>query len=549
MLTADVLLTPPDLAREVRAGLEAPHRTVAFFSSHTHSGPGGFAPGWAYRSVFGPFDRRRFEAVRHAYVEAARDALDTLAPARVGHANFEIPGRSIRNRTERDGEVDRTGAVWTFDGAGGRAVWWTAGVHATTVRPVADFLSADFPGHVAERLPAGWVAFAAGGVGSAAPDRMNPESMANDLIPPLSDAIAEATSTARSDVELSLRSVVFDPPRLSVRAWGVELPSRWSAWAIDTGEFRLDWIRMNDFGVLTVPAEPSGAWSRQWRGWATARGVEASVTSLNGGYHGYVVSPQVFELPESRRGDMHRAETETLSFLGPIGFAWLFEHASHLVWGPPPCPRIDSHRPAIDDMVLGMASELAPGFLVASPTLHDPNFARSVVLLVDHRPAGSLGFVVNRPAQIPFTSVVEELGLPSPDGGPPPDIPVMVGGPVSPHTGWIVAGDTLLSDEPGTIHVTDAIRISASREQLEDLAREGNADRHLLVLGYAGWGAGQLDEEIKQGAWIPVDLDESVIFDTPFDGRWQAALQCAGLDPLTVVGLTNLSGFGPGTSN
>lgn len=195
-----------------------------------------------------------------------------------------------------------------------------------------------------------------------------------------------------------------------------------------------------------------------------------------------------------------------------------------------------------------MASELSPGFLVASPSLLDPNFARSVVLLVDHRSEGSLGFVVNRPAEIPFSSVVEELGLPRPDAGPP-SIPVMVGGPVSPHTGWLVMGDGDTMEEPGTIRVNEGIHISASREKLEDLARNASARRHLLVLGYAGWGAGQLDEEIKQGAWIPVDLDETVIFDTPFDGRWQAALQCAGLDPRMVVGAPSApNSGGPGAN-
>ncbi|NJK89183.1 MAG: YqgE/AlgH family protein [Myxococcales bacterium] len=84
-----------------------------------------------------------------------------------------------------------------------------------------------------------------------------------------------------------------------------------------------------------------------------------------------------------------------------------------------------------------MAADLAPGFLVAAPSLLDPNFAQSVVLLVDHRAEGSLGFVVNRPATINFQSVVAELGL-SVNAGGPPSVPVLIGGPVSPHTGWLV---------------------------------------------------------------------------------------------------------------
>lgn len=191
-----------------------------------------------------------------------------------------------------------------------------------------------------------------------------------------------------------------------------------------------------------------------------------------------------------------------------------------------------------------MANDLAPGFLVASPVLQDPNFARSVVLLVDHRSEGSLGFIVNRPADIDFGDVVEELGLQHGAAGPP-DVPVLLGGPVSPRTGWIVYGpEGLGDDESGTIAVTDEIRVSASREQLEHLSLLPRANRHLLVLGYAGWGAGQLDEEIKQGAWIPVDLDEDVIFEAPFEERWQRALSAAGIDPRMVVG-----GLGGTTAN
>ncbi len=183
-----------------------------------------------------------------------------------------------------------------------------------------------------------------------------------------------------------------------------------------------------------------------------------------------------------------------------------------------------------------MAQELAPGFLVASPNLLDPNFARSLVLLVEHRSQGSLGFVVNRPARIDFASVVEELELLRP-GLAPPELPVLVGGPVAPHTGWLLFDPNLAPlSLDGTIEVTRRLRVSASRELLREMAGSREARRRQLVLGYAGWGAGQLDEEIRQGAWIPVDLDEQIIFETPFQNRWTAALAAAGIDPMFLVG-------------
>lgn len=184
-----------------------------------------------------------------------------------------------------------------------------------------------------------------------------------------------------------------------------------------------------------------------------------------------------------------------------------------------------------------MASELAPGFLVAAPTLRDPNFSRSVVLLIDHREDGSLGFVINKKARVPFESVIEELEL-GDDQQPPPDAPVLVGGPVAPNTGWIVFDPT---DSPmaleTTIEVSPRIRVSASKELLEQLATTPaeEAERHMLVLGYAGWGAGQLDQEIRQGSWIPVDLDEKVVFDAPYEERWELALSVLGIDPRLLV--------------
>jgi putative transcriptional regulator len=183
-----------------------------------------------------------------------------------------------------------------------------------------------------------------------------------------------------------------------------------------------------------------------------------------------------------------------------------------------------------------MASELAPGFLVASPSLLDPNFKRAVVLLIDHRSEGSLGFVVNRPARISFKGVVEDLGMVDPVRSPP-EVPVLVGGPVAPHTGWIVF-DPTTSPLPvdGAIDVTEHLRVSASREMLRLLAKLASARRHQLVLGYSGWGAGQLDQEIKQGAWIPVDLSENVVFDTPYDQRWNSALATLGINPMLLVG-------------
>jgi len=183
-----------------------------------------------------------------------------------------------------------------------------------------------------------------------------------------------------------------------------------------------------------------------------------------------------------------------------------------------------------------MPSELAPGLLVAAPILSDPNFRRTVVLLVDHRPEGSMGFVINRPAQVRLPDMMDALGLPRMDVRPP-DAPVLVGGPVHPDTGWIVfdSGEANFGDE--VVRVSDRLAVSASRELLENTVRGRGPARMMLVLGYAGWGPSQLDEEIAQGAWIPVDLNEQIVLETPYEERWGSALRSLGIDParLTVT--------------
>lgn len=183
-----------------------------------------------------------------------------------------------------------------------------------------------------------------------------------------------------------------------------------------------------------------------------------------------------------------------------------------------------------------MSSELAPGLLVAAPVLLDPNFRRTVVLLVDHSPEGSLGFVINRPADVRLPGMLDALGLQRADSNPP-DAPVLVGGPVAPDTGWIIfdSGERSFGEE--VVRVSDRLAVSASRELLEQTVHGQGPERMMLVLGYAGWGPEQLDTEIAQGAWIPVDLSEQIVFDTPYEERWASALRSLGIDParLTVT--------------
>lgn len=184
-------------------------------------------------------------------------------------------------------------------------------------------------------------------------------------------------------------------------------------------------------------------------------------------------------------------------------------------------------------------TELAPGFLVAAPSLLDPNFKRTVVLLVDHRPEGSLGFVVNRPADASLSTMLERIGVQTPPARDDTSV-VLVGGPMAPQTGWVVFEPTEeTAQAEDVVQVSERLAVSASRELLESLVKaEPSRGRLLLVLGYAGWGPGQLDSELAHGAWIPVDFDERIVFETPFEERWATALRSLGIDPARLSVLT-----------
>ena len=178
-----------------------------------------------------------------------------------------------------------------------------------------------------------------------------------------------------------------------------------------------------------------------------------------------------------------------------------------------------------------MNTALAPGFVVATPSLRDPNFARTVVLLVEHGESGSLGFVVNRPSALSFGQVLESLGFER--GHAHGEMPVLAGGPVSLQSGWLIFDPRNVDEEDleDALIVNEGLAVSASRKLLERIARTAVPPRCILALGYAGWSEGQLDAEFGSGAWMPADFDPGVLFEVEPDARWGRALAHAGIEP------------------
>jgi len=171
--------------------------------------------------------------------------------------------------------------------------------------------------------------------------------------------------------------------------------------------------------------------------------------------------------------------------------------------------------------------------LIAMPSLSDPNFQRSVVLLAAHSlDGGAFGLVVNRPLDVELSEVLAELGLDVPDA----DLPrVLAGGPVEPSHGFILSELGDFPAEEDDLILPDGLAVSGNTATLAAFASGERSGRYSLMLGYSGWHAGQLETEIEENSWLVAPLESAIVFDTPHEERWVAALHSIGVDPGTLV--------------
>jgi putative transcriptional regulator len=172
-----------------------------------------------------------------------------------------------------------------------------------------------------------------------------------------------------------------------------------------------------------------------------------------------------------------------------------------------------------------MTEPFKPTLLLSMPQLQDPNFARTVVLLCDYVPEGAFGLVLNRPTEIPASSMVK-LEPPVVSGN---SLPLCIGGPVEPERGWILLGDQPDESEYRTIQ--EGVYLSTSPTLLRRVLAASPAPRARVLAGYAGWGPGQLDEELAQSAWLMAELEVDLVFDVPLAAMWETAIRRLGADP------------------
>ena len=176
---------------------------------------------------------------------------------------------------------------------------------------------------------------------------------------------------------------------------------------------------------------------------------------------------------------------------------------------------------------------LANHFLIAMPSLRDPNFARTVTLICEHSSEGAMGIVINRGTDLRLADVLQQMDI---DGGDSRyrDMPVYIGGPVQSNRGFVLHEP--LGAWESTLAVTGSLGVSTSRDILVALAGNHGPQRCLLALGYAGWSAGQLEHEIGENTWLSGPADNQILFDTPVEARWAAAAQHLGVNLAALSG-------------
>ena len=180
----------------------------------------------------------------------------------------------------------------------------------------------------------------------------------------------------------------------------------------------------------------------------------------------------------------------------------------------------------------GDSMELAGKLLVAMPGMGDPRFEKSVVFLCAHSEDGAMGLIVNKPSpDLTMDDLLEQLNIPKSEGSG--GIRVHFGGPVEHGRGFVLHSADYTSKE-ATLNVDSQFRMTATQDVLEAISKGGGPEDSMVMLGYAGWGPGQLENEIVQNGWLIADAQPELVFSRDAGMKWGAALKTLGVDPVSL---------------
>lgn len=181
---------------------------------------------------------------------------------------------------------------------------------------------------------------------------------------------------------------------------------------------------------------------------------------------------------------------------------------------------------------------LSGKLLLAMPAMSDARFARAAIFLCAHDANGAMGIVINHTMpDVKFSELLGQIKLTNPIETPVslPDIPVMKGGPVETARGFVLHDGTY--KKPDTITVDSRFGITGTVDALKDIARGDGPKTFVFALGYAGWGAGQLDKELQENAWLSVEASPDLVFHTQAKDMWDKAFKTLGVDPGMLSGM------------
>lgn len=181
------------------------------------------------------------------------------------------------------------------------------------------------------------------------------------------------------------------------------------------------------------------------------------------------------------------------------------------------------------------STDLTGKLLIAMPGMGDPRFEKSVIFICAHSPDDAMGLIVNKPAPgLNMADLFEQLDIPSIDLAEGKDgFHVQFGGPVEHARGFVLHSGEY-TDTDSTLQVDPDFSMTANKDILESIANGQGPDRAVLMLGYSGWGPGQLEQEIVDNGWLVTDASPEIVFGSDSSVKWTAALKTLGVDPIAL---------------
>ncbi len=181
-------------------------------------------------------------------------------------------------------------------------------------------------------------------------------------------------------------------------------------------------------------------------------------------------------------------------------------------------------------------TDLTGKLLIAMPGMTDPRFSSAVVFLCAHSNDGAMGLMINRRSRgVHLSDILKQLSIDCDEGAG--DMPVLSGGPVEEERGFVLHSPDYES-AISTLQVASGLCMTATMDVMEDIAAGRGPEKAIVMLGYCGWGAGQLESELGLNAWLTCDAPNDLVFSQETDGKWQAALKTLGVTPASLSGFS-----------